>query len=135
LSISSGSPSSQRARDRYSDVPERVSVRCGILTLLYDPLEFYVGPRRIALSPLEGAILELLIQHGRASSKALAELFEREGASFKTLDVHVYRIRRKFLAAGTFDPIETVRGWGLKLSLPDGDLQRLLSASGPSTRM
>jgi DNA-binding response OmpR family regulator len=112
---------SQRARDRYSNLAERVSIHCGVLTLLYDPLEFYVGQCRIALSPLEGAILELLVRQGRASTRALEDLFQCECASFKTLDVHVYRIRRKFRKAGAFDPIETVRGWGLKLRLPGND--------------
>jgi DNA-binding response OmpR family regulator len=125
----------ERARDRHSGTPERVSLQCGHLTMLYDPLEFFVGTRQIALSPLEGAILELLMRQGRASTRALEELFEREGASFKTLDVHVYRIRRKFQAAGTFDPIETVRNWGLKLRVPGNDIQRFLAAAGRSTRM
>jgi DNA-binding response OmpR family regulator len=135
LSISNAGPASQRARDRYSDVAERVSVQSGFLTMIYDPLEFYAGSRQIPLSPLEGAILELLMRQGRASSKALEELFEREGASFKTLDVHVYRIRRKFQRAGAFDPIETVRGWGLKLRAAGNDVQRFLSAASRATRM
>jgi len=125
----------ERARDRFSGVPERVSLSCGNLTMLYDPLEFYVDDRQIQLSPLEGAILELLMRQGRASSKALIETFEREGASANTLDVHVYRIRRKFTGAGLFDPIETVRGWGLKLRVPGNDMQRFSTAAHLSTRM
>lgn len=125
----------ERARDRFSGVPERVNLSCGALTLYYDPLEFYVGDQQIALSPLEGAILELLMRQGRASSKALIETFEREGASPATLDVHVYRIRRKFTGAGLFDPIETVRGWGLKLRVPGNDMQRFTAAASLATRM
>ena len=125
----------QRARDRFSGVPERVSISCGALTVFYDPLEFFVGEQQICLSPLEGAILELLVRHGRASAKALVETFEREGARANTLDVHVYRIRRKFTAAGHFDPIETVRGWGLKLRVPGNDMQRFISAASLPTRM
>jgi len=125
----------QRARDRFSGEPERVSLSCGNLTMIYDPLEFFVGDRQIQLSPLEGAILELLMRQGRASSKALIETFEREGASANTLDVHVYRIRRKFTGAGLFDPIETVRGWGLKLRVPGNDLQRFHAAARLTTRM
>ena len=124
-----------RARDRFSGVPDRVSLNCGNLTMLYDPLEFYVDDRQIALSPLEGAILELLMRQGRASSKALVETFEREGASPATLDVHVYRIRRKFTGAGLFDPIETVRGWGLKLRVPGNDMQRFTAAASLPARM
>lgn len=125
----------QRAWDRFSGEPERVSLTCGNLTMFYDPLEFHVDDRQIFLSPLEGAILELLMRQGRASSRALAETFEREGASANTLDVHVYRIRRKFTGAGLFDPIETVRGWGLKLRVPGNDLQRFGSAAGRSSRI
>ena len=124
-----------RARDRFSGEPERVSLSCGTLTMIYDPLEFYADDRQIQLSPLEGAILELLMRQGRASSKALIETFEREGASANTLDVHVYRIRRKFTGAGLFDPIETVRGWGLKLRVPGNDLQRFSAAARLPTRM
>jgi len=125
----------ERARDRFSGTPERVSLSCGNLTMLYDPLEFYVDERQISLSPLEGAILELLMRQGRASSRALIETFEREGASANTLDVHVYRIRRKFTGAGLFDPIETVRGWGLKLRVPGNDMQRFTAAARLSTSM
>lgn len=124
-----------RARDRFSGVAERVSLNCGALTMLYDPLEFYVGDRQILLSPLEGAILELLMRQGRASSKALAETFEREGARANTIDVHVYRIRRKFTGAGLFDPIATVRGWGLKLRIPGNDMQRLTAAEALPARI
>ena len=125
----------QRARDRFSGASKRVSLRCGVLILFYDPLEFFVGAQQILLSPLEGAILELLMRYGRASSGALAETFEREGASANTLDVHVHRIRRKFIGAGHFDPIETVRGWGLKLRVPGADMQRLTKAASLPTRM
>lgn len=118
-----------RARDRFSGEAERVSLSCGALTVLYDPLEFHVGERQVQLSPLEGAILELLMRQGRASSKALIETFERAGASANALDVHVHRIRRKFTGAGLFDPIETVRGWGLKLRVPGNDMQRFAAAA------
>jgi DNA-binding response OmpR family regulator len=104
----------ERARDRHSGKAERVRVCRGNLVMLYDPLEFYFGAQQIGLSPLEGAILELLITQGRASAKMLNELFEKEGGSIKSMDVHVHRIRRKFDSVGAADPIETVRGWGLK---------------------
>ena len=125
----------QRARDRFSGGHERVSLSCGNLTMVYDPLEFYVDDRQILLSPLESAILELLMRQGRASSKSLIETFEREGARANTLDVHVYRIRRKFTGASLFDPIETVRGWGLKLRVPGNDMQRFTAAASLPSRM
>jgi DNA-binding response OmpR family regulator len=107
----------QRARDRYAGMPKRMSERCGRLEIFYDPLEFYVDGDRISLTPLEGAILELLVRRGRASSQAMIELFEREGASIAALNVHLHRLRRKALDAGLTNPIETVRGWGLKLRI------------------
>lgn len=109
----------ERARDRHAGTAERVRVRRGNLVMLYDPLEFYFGSQRIGLSPLEGAILELLITQGRASARMLSELFAREGRSIGSMDVHVHRIRRKFERVGADDPIETVRGWGLKFSYAD----------------
>lgn len=105
----------QRARDRHAGLPTRVSVRHGGLEILYDPLEFYVGKRRICLTPLEGAILELVVRRGRAPTQVVVELFEREKASFASLNVHLHRLRRKFFEAGIANPIETVRGWGLKM--------------------
>ncbi|HEX8415045.1 MAG TPA: helix-turn-helix domain-containing protein [Sphingomicrobium sp.] len=72
------------------------------------------------LSPDEGAILELLIGRGRAKWDAIDVLLRDGDSSQSVRDVHVYRIRRKFAAAGAPDPIETVRGWGLRLRiLPD----------------
>jgi DNA-binding response OmpR family regulator len=107
----------RRARDRYAGMPKRVSERCGRLEIFYDPLEFYVDGGRVFLTPLEGAILELLVRRGRASSQAMLELFEREGASIAALNVHLHRLRRKVLEAGLTNPIETVRGWGLILRI------------------
>jgi DNA-binding response OmpR family regulator len=107
-----------RARDRHCGVGRRVRLRAGLLSVMYDPLEIYAGAQKVAVSPLEAAILELLIRQGRASAEALHDLFAQEGGSIRTLDVLVHRIRRKFLDAGLFDPIETVRGWGLKLAHP-----------------
>ena len=104
-----------RARERHAGLPERMSLRHGPLEILYDPLEFYVGKRRVGLTPLEGAIVELVVRRGRASSQVVAELFEREKASLASLNVHLHRLRRKFFDAGIANPIETVRGWGLKM--------------------
>ena len=108
-----------RARDRHADGTERVTLRHAALTVTYDPLEFHVGGREIRLAPMEGAILELLARRGRASSAMLAEMFEREGGSVRTLGVLVHRIRQKFAAQGAADPIQTIRGWGLKLRRED----------------
>jgi len=108
-----------RARDRHADAIERVMLRHAALTVTYDPLEFHVGGQEIMLAPMESAILELLARRGRASAAMLAEMFEREGGSVRTLDVLVHRIRQKFAAKGAGDPIQTVRGWGLKLRTED----------------
>lgn len=107
-----------QARGRFRGVSQRVHLRTGLVTVLYDPLEIYVGAQHVRLSPLEAALMELLVRQGRASALALARLYAQEHASVGSLDVHVHRIRRKFLEAGLFDPIETVRGWGLKLAMP-----------------
>lgn len=85
------------------------------LETLNDPLEFRFDGGQVHLTPLQGAILELLVRRGRASLQHLIELFEPEGASIAGLNVHLHRLRRKVLDAGLTSPSETVRGWGLKL--------------------
>lgn len=94
---------------------DRLLIRRGALSVAYDPVEFWYRDVPVPLSPSEGALLALLMRRGRASWDAVDELL-RDGEPSKTIrSVLVFRIRRKFEAIGAGTPIETVRGWGLKL--------------------
>ncbi len=95
-----------------------VLARRGALAVHADPPEISWRGQPIALSPLEQALVTILIIRGRAPWQA----FEAElGISAETRDTLVHRIRRKFRKARAPDPIETIRHWGLRLrAAPDG---------------
>ncbi|HEX8302809.1 hypothetical protein [Sphingomonas sp.] len=97
---------------------ERPSIRRGGLTLIFDPLELWLGDVQVRLSPLECELMLILMQRGRAHWAMVDDVLRGGESSATIRDVLVHRIRRKFLAAGGGDPIETVRGWGLKLRVP-----------------
>ena len=97
---------------------ERPVIRRGALAIIEAPLEIWLNEVRIKLSPLETALMLLLMRRGWATWQAVDAIL-RDGASSATVrSVMIYRIRQKFIAAGGEDPIETVRGWGLKLRVP-----------------
>ena len=112
----------------------RAMIRRGALTLFLDPTEIRWNDRGIALSPIEARIVAALIARGRATSDEIEALIAEEGARTRPRDVFLHRIRRKFAQAGAPDPIETVKGWGLKLRDP-GETRRLVigeSATPPA---
>jgi DNA-binding response OmpR family regulator len=96
---------------------DRLLICRGPLSLATDPLEFWFRDRPVPLSPSEGALLALLMRRGRASWQAIDDQLYGGKESTATREVMVYRIRRKFKAVGADNPIETVRGWGLKLQI------------------
>jgi len=109
----------------YSPAPaekRRPLVKRGALVTTFDPPQFLWNGKRVPLSPLEADIMALLVVRGRASWEELGRLFERRSARISSLEVLVYRIRRKFAAIGASDPIDTIRGWGLRIQV-DTDTQ------------
>ena len=112
---------SEFAPARFAGAPDTIGVSRGCLAMVYEPTEFYVDGQQVKVSPQGATILELLMREGRASFAALGGAIESAGGSAKGLNVQVHRIRRRFIEAGHFDPIETVRGWGLKLRIPRAD--------------
>lgn len=101
-----------------ADLPRRAVLRRGALTIGFEPLEVWLGRAPLRLSPLEASLLLLLVRRGRASWAEVDQVLRGGASSASVRDVFVYRIRSKFRAVGGVDPIETVRGWGLKLRVP-----------------
>lgn len=93
-------------------------IRRGALTLVLDPIEIWLGDRQIKLSPLESALMLVLMRRGRATWDELEQALLKSNSSARVRDVVVHRIRKKFRAAGAENPLVTVRGWGLKLRVP-----------------
>ncbi|QNA85119.1 hypothetical protein G4G27_14790 [Sphingomonas sp. So64.6b] len=94
--------------------------RRGALTLMDDPIEILRHGVPMGLSPTETALIALLVRRGRATQGEIAALFADVGSSAAHLSVNIFRIRRKFAAAGAPDPVEVLRGWGLRLRVePD----------------
>ncbi|WEJ98378.1 MAG: hypothetical protein P0Y59_15665 [Candidatus Sphingomonas phytovorans] len=93
----------------------RPLIKRGSLTATFDPVEVCWNGRPVPLSPLEAAIVVKLIKRGRATWSDLRNLLVENNAQPDTCEVLVFRIRRKFAAMGANKPIETIRGWGLRL--------------------
>ena len=97
-----------------------ITARRGALATTRDPIGILRHGVPMPLSPTEAALLAVLVHKGRAAHADLVAMVRDLGHGAVCMDVHVYRIRRKFAAAGAPDPIETVRGWGMRLRVePD----------------
>jgi DNA-binding response OmpR family regulator len=97
-----------------------VAARRGALATTAEPAGILRHGVAIPVSPTEAAMLGLLVRRGRAAYADIAATLRGLGYGSDSIEVHVYRIRRRFAAAGAPDPIETVRGWGLRLRVePD----------------
>ena len=92
----------------------------GALAVATDPTEILWHGIPLALSPVQVALLALLIREGRATQGEIERAFAVAGARMTSLDVITYRIRRKFAAVGAADPLQRRRGWGIILRVePD----------------
>lgn len=86
----------------------------GAVTATLDPPEVCWNGHRVPLSPLEASLLIALLRRSRLRCADVASLLERHGGGACSRDVLIHRIRRKFADMGAADPIETLRGWGLR---------------------
>ncbi len=93
----------------------RPLIKRGALTATFDPIEICWNGRRVPLSPMEAVIVAHLIKRERARWADIRQVLVDHGAGGDTCEVLVFRIRRKFAALGASDPIDTIRGWGLRL--------------------
>ncbi len=95
-------------------VARRPLVKRGALSMTFDPLEFHWNDVRVALSPIEATLLAALVRRSRLKWDDANALLAEHGCCADSRDVLIHRIRRKFAALGASDPIETVRGWGMR---------------------
>ena len=95
-------------------VERRPLVKRGAVSMTFDPLELRWNGERIALSPVEAALLAALLRRSRLRWDDANAVLAENGCCVDSRDVLIHRIRRKFAEIGAQDPIETVRGWGLR---------------------
>ncbi|WP_326525681.1 winged helix-turn-helix domain-containing protein [Sphingomonas sp.] len=86
----------------------------GAVTMTFDPLEFRWNGQRVALSPIEAELLGALMRRSRLSWEDTNAVLAANGCCVESRDVLIHRIRRKFAEVGAADPIETLRGWGIR---------------------
>lgn len=93
----------------------RLVIKRGALAFLPEPPEIRWNGVILRLSPLETEILALLVRRGRGSWEDIADAITALHGNPHNREIFIHRIRGKFAAIGAADPIETVRGWGLRL--------------------
>ena len=119
----------QQPREAESD-PERVAgsvdterrpmIRRGAVTITFDPVDVRWNGVRVPLSPLEGQLFALVARRGRVPWAEIDSVLDTRHARTNTREVLLFRLRRKFTDIGAGDPLETVRGWGLRFRVePD----------------
>ncbi|MBM3928722.1 MAG: winged helix-turn-helix transcriptional regulator [Sphingomonadales bacterium] len=102
------------------DLTRRPLVKRGAVSMTLDPVEFRWNDARIALSRVEAALLAALMRRSRLNWDATSAVLIDAGSGPDSRDVLIHRIRRKFADVGAADPIETIRGWGIRFrSEPD----------------
>jgi DNA-binding response OmpR family regulator len=106
-----------RALARRAAAPRWAPLACGDLTLSPGQPEARIGGARVALSPRERALLEMLVRRRGEVLVRRDILREVFGYDFdpgtNVVDVHVAHLRRKLRGAAV--KIETVRGFGYRL--------------------
>ncbi len=100
-----------------SDKPKG-PIRLGPLEVDTSAMVAKIGTLRLSLTPTEYHILEHLARHPNRTfsrSELLESVIPESEAYERIVDAHVYNLRRKFIAAGAPEMIETVRGTGYRL--------------------
>ena len=94
-------------------------LQCGNLTLNTNTGVFTVGPTALALTPREHAVLEaLILKLGKTMSKnKLAETLYTldESVSPESIEIYIYRLRKKMEILDCSASIVTLRGLGYLL--------------------
>ena len=102
------------------DTERRPMIRRGAVTITFDPVDVRWNGIRVPLSPLEGQLFALVARRGRVPWAEIDSVLDARHARTNTREVLLFRLRRKFADIGAGDPLETVRGWGLRFRVePD----------------
>lgn len=111
------------SRTTLDDVGRR-ALRVGSLLVDRYQNAVRVDGRRVEVTPLEYRLLEVLAGSvGRAftRSELIGEVMPDSEALERSIDVHIWNLRRKLDRVGTPDILQTVRGVGYRLIEPDGN--------------
>lgn len=92
----------------------RPVIKRGAVTVTFDPLEICWNGERVPLSPIEATLLNALVRRSRLKWQDINTVLAENGCCADSRDVLIHRIRRKFASIGACDPIETLRGWGIR---------------------
>ena len=115
-----GSAPAPDARAAPADPERRPMIRRGAVTITFDPVDVRWNGIRVPLSPLEGQLFALVARRGRVPWAEIDSVLDARHARTNTREVLLFRLRRKFADIGAGDPLETVRGWGLRFRVePD----------------
>ena len=95
-------------------IERRPIVKRGAVTMTFDPLEIRWNGERVPLSPIEATLLSALVRRSRMRWDETHMLLAEHHCCAESRDVLIHRIRRKFASVGAHDPIETLRGWGIR---------------------
>ncbi|TVP75529.1 MAG: DNA-binding response regulator [Gemmatimonadales bacterium] len=116
----------RRAEGTGSEAGGRV-LKAGTLALDVTSHEVRMGGEQLNLTPTEFRLLQTLLER-RGRTQSRRQLLERawdvesdvaERIQTRTVDMHIRRLRSKLGELG--DAIETVRGFGYRLRMPEGD--------------
>lgn len=121
----------RRAYGEYATRQEERLLQKQGLTLYVERLELTYGEQLVSLTKKEADIIESLMErHPRvASREALLEKLwdDQTFVDENTLNVNITRVRKKLQELGLEQAVETVRGIGYRLHLPE-----ILQGSTPS---
>ncbi|WP_322923376.1 response regulator transcription factor [Paenibacillus campi] len=120
----------RRAYGEYATRQEERIVQKEALTLYAERLELTYGEQLVALTKKEADIIESLMERYPrvASREALLEKLwdDQTFVDENTLNVNITRVRKKLHELGLQQAVETVRGIGYRLHLPESTSGREL---------
>jgi two-component system phosphate regulon response regulator PhoB len=97
------------------------TLNAGDLALEKDSHRVRIGDREVVVTPTEYRLLEFFLSHvGKAYSRSelLKQVWGRNiGIDERAIDVNIRRLRQKLADQGSDALIQTVRGYGYRLSV------------------
>lgn len=108
------SPAGEPAISTAPEPERRPMIHRGAVTITFDPIDVRWNGIRVGLSPLEGQLFALVARRGRVPWAEIDRALDVQQAHTNSREVLIFRLRRKFADIGAGDPLETVRGWGLR---------------------
>lgn len=108
---------------RSAPVASGAELQCGPFLFIKNSLKFYAGNEEVDLTATEFKLMLYLCERPNIAQERHDLLMEvmgyRGDVHSRTLDTHMKRLRRKLGACAHY--LETVRGIGYKVNVPDED--------------